>query len=49
MSDKIAVQQQIVKVEEEIASAFAVRVPSLTRRFELEATLERLHRKMALP
>lgn len=49
MSDKIALQQQIAKVEEEIASAFAVRSPSLARRFELEATLERLHQKMALP
>ena len=53
MSDKsmsqTALEQEIAKVEEELANAFVVRPPSIARRFELEAVLESLNRKMALP
>ena len=52
MSDKsmrqISVEQEIANVEQELANAFAIRPPSLARRFELEAMLERLNQKMAL-
>lgn len=44
----IALEQDIAKVEEEMANAFAVRRPSIARRVELEAVLERLNQKMAL-
>jgi hypothetical protein len=53
MSDKsmsrIALEQEIAKVEQELADAFALRPPSIARRFELEAVLERLHQEMAVP
>ena len=40
-------EQEVAKVEDELASAFAVRPPSIQRRVELDAILERLDQKMA--
>jgi hypothetical protein len=43
-TSQITLEQDIAKVEEELASAFAVRPPSIERRVELDAILERLNR-----
>jgi hypothetical protein len=52
MSDRsmgrITLEREILRVEEEIAHAFVLNPPSIARRIELEATLERLNRRMAL-
>jgi hypothetical protein len=48
-TNQIILEQEIVKVEEELASTFAVRPPSIERRVELDAILEQLNQKMALP
>lgn len=46
-TSQIILEQEIAKVEEELASAFAARPPSIKRRVELDGMLERLNRKMA--
>lgn len=46
-TSQIILEHEIAKVEEELASAFAVRPPSIKRRVELDGILERLNQKMA--
>jgi hypothetical protein len=43
-----ALEQELSRVEEEIAKAFARSPPSIARRIELDAMLERLSRETAL-